>query len=62
MMTAGPDGRAVPFQKNLDKQQLMQALLLNGNGRTQQQRSKRQNNLDEVQLRCVVKMHFYYHK
>uniref|UniRef100_A0A8D8A777 (northern house mosquito) hypothetical protein n=1 Tax=Culex pipiens TaxID=7175 RepID=A0A8D8A777_CULPI len=48
MMTAGPDGRAVPFQKNLDKQQLMQALLLNGNGRTQQQqRSKKQNNLDE---------------
>ncbi|EDS26106.1 Tbp-1 [Culex quinquefasciatus] len=31
----------------VDKQQLMQALLLNGNGRTQQQRSKRQNNLDE---------------
>ncbi|KAL9705121.1 hypothetical protein quinque_008639 [Culex quinquefasciatus] len=33
----------------VDKQQLMQVLLLNGNGRTQQQRSKRQNNLDEEQ-------------
>uniref|UniRef100_A0A8D8P8R1 (northern house mosquito) hypothetical protein n=1 Tax=Culex pipiens TaxID=7175 RepID=A0A8D8P8R1_CULPI len=32
MMTAGPDGRAVPFQKNLDRQQLMQTCCLMGMG------------------------------
>ncbi|XP_038106628.1 26S proteasome regulatory subunit 6A-A-like [Culex quinquefasciatus] len=32
MMTAGPDGRAVPFQKNLDKQQLMQTCCSMGMG------------------------------